>query len=69
MTTQAERNLSRVRARLTASQAREAALTDQIRAAILVLDDMGSSAYDREQTAAAILEVAIGRPPRRDPIP
>lgn len=41
---------------------------DSIKAAILVLDDMRFIAYVREETAAAILEVAIGRPPRRDPV-
>lgn len=69
MTSRAEKDARAARARLTTSQAKEAALTDQIKAALLVLDDMGKSAYDREQTAAAILEVAIGRTPRRDPIP
>ncbi len=65
MTTQAQRNLSRVRARLTRAQAKEAALVDEIRKAIVVLDDMRLPAYDRETEAAAILEAAIGRTPIR----
>ena len=64
MRTQAERNLSRVRASLTRSRDHEAALEDEIRKAIDTLDDMRLPAYDREMRAAAILETAIGRTPR-----
>lgn len=63
---QATREARGLRRDLRDSQAREAALVDSIKIAIDVLDDMGINAYDREQRAAATLEAAIGRPPRRE---
>lgn len=65
VTSQAEKEARSARARLVVSQRKEAALVDRIKAAIDLLDNMGISAHDREQRAAATLEAAIGRPPRR----
>jgi hypothetical protein len=60
-----ERALRRALAARDRAQLGEAALVDVISRALATLDDLALSPFDQRHRAAAILERAIGRQPRR----